>query len=101
VRKTYQIIMASRRHPEVRSFVQDVTKSGAQGRNRTLAYPIEISSLFEWQPSSVPASGPGTLFAASGYDPVPPYPSRVGVTRYTKDIISAVCCAQMQIGTRP
>jgi hypothetical protein len=34
-------------------------------------------------------------------DSVPPYPPRVRVTRYTKDIISAVCCAQMQIGTRP
>jgi hypothetical protein len=36
-----------------------------------------------------------------GCDSVPPYPSRARVTRYTKDIISAVCCAQMQIGTRP
>src|ERR1700736_2695676 len=33
-----------------------------------------------------------------GCDSVPPYPSRVRVTRYTKDIISAVCCALIQIG---
>jgi hypothetical protein len=46
VRKTYQIVMASRRHPEVFSFVQDVTKSGAQGRNRTLAYRSEILRFF-------------------------------------------------------
>ena len=33
-----------------------------------------------------------------GCDSVPPYPSRVRVTRYAKDIISAVCCALIQIG---
>jgi hypothetical protein len=33
-----------------------------------------------------------------GCDSVPPYPSRVRVTRYTQDIISAVCCALIQIG---
>ena len=32
---------------------------GAQGRNRTLAYPAERPSFFEWRLSSVPASVPG------------------------------------------
>jgi hypothetical protein len=38
--------------------------NGAQGRDRTLAYPIEIPSLFEWRLSSIPTSGPGAFFAA-------------------------------------
>jgi hypothetical protein len=33
-----------------------------------------------------------------GCDSVPPYPSRVRVMHYTKEIISAVCCALIQIG---
>ena len=48
-------------------------KRGAQGRNRTLAYPTESPSLFEWRCSSVPTSGPGAFFTAGGCDPVSPY----------------------------
>jgi hypothetical protein len=33
-----------------------------------------------------------------GCDSVPPYPSRVRVIRHTKEIISALCCALIQIG---
>src|ERR1700736_1837570 len=38
--------------------------NGAQGRDRAVAYPIEIPSLFEWRLSSIPTSGPGAFFAA-------------------------------------
>src|ERR1700738_574942 len=69
-----------------------------QGRNQTLAYPTESPSFFEWRRSSVPTSGPGASSRPGGCDSVPPYPSRVRVTRYTQDIISAVCCALIQIG---
>ena len=41
-----------------------IAKHGAQGRNRTRAYPIESSSLFEQRLSSVPTSVPGAFFAA-------------------------------------
>jgi hypothetical protein len=40
--------------------------NGAQGWNRTLAYPTESPSFFEWLLSSVPTSGPGAFFAARG-----------------------------------
>src|ERR1700730_12689967 len=40
--------------------------NGAQGRNRTLAYPTESPSFFEWRLSSVPTSGPGALRGRKG-----------------------------------
>ena len=40
---------------------------------------------------------PALSWRAARCDSVPAYPSRVRVTRYTKDIISAVCCALIQI----
>jgi hypothetical protein len=72
---------------------------GAQGRNRTLAYLTESPSFFVWRLSSVPTSGPGAFSGWPGrcYS-VPPYPSRARVTRYAKEIISAVWCAKLQIG---
>jgi hypothetical protein len=39
------------------------SNDGAQGRNRTLAYPTESPSFFEWRLSNVPTSGPGAFFA--------------------------------------
>ena len=43
-----------------------------------------------------------TLYSRpEGCGSVPPYPSRVVFTGYTKHIVSTVCCSQTQIGTRP
>ena len=48
------------------SFFQNgrLKRHGAQGRDRTLAYPTESPPFFECQLSSVPTSRPGAFFAA-------------------------------------
>jgi hypothetical protein len=69
-------------------FYTEWWKNGAQGRNRTLAYPTESPSFFEWRLSSVPTSGPGALRAREGAT-LCPHIKIVRVTVYERS--SALC----------
>jgi hypothetical protein len=76
----------------LRPWFANLFRNGAQGRDRTFAYPTENLSFFEWRLSSVPIIGPGALFAAGRVRLCVAIPKSCAChALYEKKIIRAVC----------